>query len=298
MLDVVLGLLFISALGICCFASSPAQAAEEDYKFRSALSGPGANWCIGVPEYRPGAHLLIAGCSPDRPHQIFGYESGGTIAGGGYCIDALRANPNQPAGAGAAVILAECVGSESQTWELEPFKDRPNVYAIANADGFCVTVGGPIGPGAALVLTQCEERNNQGWLRNAPPKRVGGGEEIYWYSGHRYCWYGDGWHNAGWYWCGENSHNGIGWGGPIGWHNWHHRGQRPHPHPHFAPHHVTPHAAPHPKAQHRVQQFQRQGRHRVKRAQHRVQQLQRQGQHHVNKIKRRVNRIKRKKRKH
>jgi len=44
--------------------------------------------------------------------------------------------------------------------------------------------------------------------------------EYYVYSGHRYCWYDDGWHGGGWYWCGENFHQGIGWGGPIGWHWW------------------------------------------------------------------------------
>jgi hypothetical protein len=55
--------------------------------------------------------------------------------------------------------------------------------------------------------------------------------EYYWLGGHRYCWYDGGWHGGGWYWCGENFHRGIGWGGPIGWHFWFHHGHRFFPHP-------------------------------------------------------------------
>ena len=282
------------ALGMFWVALSPAQAAEEYYKFRSVLSTPGANWCIGVPEYQAGGHLLIAACSPDRPHQIFGYESGGTITGGGYCVDAQSANPNQPAAAGAPVILAECTDADRQSWELQPFQDRPNVFAIANADGLCVTVGGQIGQGAALVLAQCEENDHQGWLRSTPPAPAGGGaggEEIYWYSGHRYCWYDGGWHGAGWYWCGENSHQGIGWGGPIGFHHWHHHGHPAHPHPHFVPHHHgRPHAVPHHYGRPHAVQHQ-QHKHfaphkRLTRQQHRVQTLKRRVHRPQRKVKR------------
>ena len=35
-----------------------------------------------------------------------------------------------------------------------------------------------------------------------------------------YCWYDDGWHGPGWYWCGYALRQGFGWGGPVGWHDW------------------------------------------------------------------------------
>jgi hypothetical protein len=41
-------------------------------------------------------------------------------------------------------------------------------------------------------------------------------------GGHRHCWAGDGWHGAGWYWCGYEHRRGHGWGGPEGYHGWHH----------------------------------------------------------------------------
>jgi hypothetical protein len=43
------------------------------------------------------------------------------------------------------------------------------------------------------------------------------------YGGYEYCWYPDGWHGAGWYRCGFAYRVGIGWGGPVGWNNWHFR---------------------------------------------------------------------------
>jgi hypothetical protein len=42
------------------------------------------------------------------------------------------------------------------------------------------------------------------------------------FEGHRHCWYADGWHGPGWYWCGYRHRNGVGWGGPEGWHGWRH----------------------------------------------------------------------------
>ena len=45
------------------------------------------------------------------------------------------------------------------------------------------------------------------------------------YLGQDYCWYPDGWHGPGFYWCGYAWRRGFGWGGPIGWRGWHpHRG--------------------------------------------------------------------------
>jgi hypothetical protein len=44
------------------------------------------------------------------------------------------------------------------------------------------------------------------------------------YGGRNYCWYPDGWHGPGFYWCGYAYRTGFGWGGPIGWHGWRHGG--------------------------------------------------------------------------
>lgn len=42
----------------------------------------------------------------------------------------------------------------------------------------------------------------------------------FFYLGRNYCWYPDGWHGPGFYWCGYAYRTGYGWGGPIGWHGW------------------------------------------------------------------------------
>lgn len=220
------------ALAASVFAlTSAAQAADEFYTFKSVLSTPTANWCIDVPgaEYQAGKHLVIAGCN-GRPNQTFGYADGATLTAGGLCLDGLAGTPNQPPSAGDPVVIAECDGSNHQIWELPPFKDRPGVFAIANPDGLCVTVdGNTIGEGTPLVLAQCAELDPQGWVSGKTTASVAP-EEFYWYAGHRYCWYDRGWHGAGWYWCGENFRRGVGWGGPIGWHWWHHRGHPPRVH--------------------------------------------------------------------
>ncbi|MGP0057714.1 MAG: hypothetical protein ACLPID_00285 [Beijerinckiaceae bacterium] len=60
----------------------------------------------------------------------------------------------------------------------------------------------------------------------------------YFWGGHRYCWYDDGWQGGGWYWCGYPWRRGFGWGGPAGWRGWGRGGFRGgphgvgHPHPH------------------------------------------------------------------
>jgi hypothetical protein len=47
------------------------------------------------------------------------------------------------------------------------------------------------------------------------------------YRHRRYCFYPNGWHGPGFYWCGYAWRRGFGWGGPRGWHGWrvrpHHR---------------------------------------------------------------------------
>src|SRR5436305_10116335 len=42
----------------------------------------------------------------------------------------------------------------------------------------------------------------------------------FFYGGRDYCWYPDGWHGPGFYWCGYAYRSGFGWGGPMGWRGW------------------------------------------------------------------------------
>jgi len=46
--------------------------------------------------------------------------------------------------------------------------------------------------------------------------------EDFVYKGHKQCWYDQGWKGPGWYWCGYQSRDGKGWGGPEGFQGWHH----------------------------------------------------------------------------
>jgi hypothetical protein len=48
--------------------------------------------------------------------------------------------------------------------------------------------------------------------------------QFFW-GGHNYCWYDDGWNGPGWYWCDYGGRVGLGWGGGYGWHHW--RGGHP-----------------------------------------------------------------------
>jgi hypothetical protein len=47
----------------------------------------------------------------------------------------------------------------------------------------------------------------------------------YFWLGHDFCWFDDGWNGPGWYWCDYGGRVGVGWGGGYGWHNW--RGGHP-----------------------------------------------------------------------
>jgi hypothetical protein len=42
------------------------------------------------------------------------------------------------------------------------------------------------------------------------------------FGGHKHCWYDEGWHGPGWYWCGYAHRKGHGWGGPEGFQGWKH----------------------------------------------------------------------------
>lgn len=222
------------------------HAAGYFYTLKSAQSSGNANWCIEVPgsEYKSGKHLATAYCN-GKPNQIFGYESGGTLTVGGLCLEGLAGKPNQSPSAGDPIVIGECDGSKDQIWEFVPFRDTPDVFAIVNSEGWCVTAGTPdIKQGGPLLLAPCTELPQQGWTIDQSGITE---PEYYWYSGHRFCWYDNGWHGSGWYWCGENFNQGIGWGGPIGWRWWHHHGHPPHrarshrlPLHQLKPHHERP----------------------------------------------------------
>jgi Ricin-type beta-trefoil lectin domain len=253
---------FWRLLAIVTFAwgltSVSARADDGFYTFASALSPPSNSFCIDVPnaDYQPGKRVSLFGCAR-TPNQTFQLANGSNLTAGGLCLDGLAANRGQPPGAGDPVVLAECDGSDHQVWELEPFPSNASLFSIVDPGGLCVTVDGPnAAPGTPLVLAQCAELQNQGWIEGGAPRpfpvRAQGGvyvggyaeypePEYYWYTGHRYCWYDGGWHGPGWYWCGENFHNGFGWGGPVGWHFWFHFGHKWLNHPVlFAAHHGMP----------------------------------------------------------
>jgi hypothetical protein len=42
----------------------------------------------------------------------------------------------------------------------------------------------------------------------------------FFFGGRNFCFYPDGWHGPGFYWCGYGNRNGLGYGGPVGWHGW------------------------------------------------------------------------------
>ena len=48
----------------------------------------------------------------------------------------------------------------------------------------------------------------------------------YIYRGRKHCWYDNGWHGPGWYWCGYHHRRGLGWGGERGWNRWEHQERR------------------------------------------------------------------------
>lgn len=90
-----------------------------------------------------------------------------------------------------------------------------------------------------------------GWLGAAPAQAqspldalgaaagaaAGVAASPFFWGGHNYCWYPDGWHGPGWYWCGYGARVGYGWGGGEGWHHWHHGAYRGHGGPHGHDHH-------------------------------------------------------------
>ena len=116
-----------------------ASHAQDVYTFKSVLSTPSASWCITVPANDQNTHLIVAGCD-GQPHQAFAYDNNSALTAGGYCVGGVSGKANQPPSAGDPVAMTDCSGSDDQAWELQPFKDQPDVFAIANPDSLCVTV--------------------------------------------------------------------------------------------------------------------------------------------------------------
>jgi hypothetical protein len=60
-------------------------------------------------------------------------------------------------------------------------------------------------------------------IKDTTTQGLGLVEKTEWiFGGHRHCWYLDGWHGPGWYWCGYGHRRGRGWGGPEGYQGWRH----------------------------------------------------------------------------
>ncbi len=76
--------------------------------------------------------------------------------------------------------------------------------------------------GAGIVLTApVQAAGLSGQLGTVASELSEVQQAQYYYGGRRYCWYPDGWHGPGWYWCGYGARVGYGWGGPVGWRGWH-----------------------------------------------------------------------------
>src|SRR5262245_50643506 len=172
----------VLALG---FASVHAHAEGDDdeggnyYVFQSVITTGNKKWFIDIPasDYSPGKQLTISECT-GKANQTFGFDNGSNLTAGGLCMDALGPNSQTPT-AGDPVTIVECDGSDHQVWELQTFESDENVFAIANAEGLCVTADGEVlGRGTALILAQCNEQENQGWVSGdvaAVAFAVGGG---------------------------------------------------------------------------------------------------------------------------
>jgi hypothetical protein len=74
-----------------------------------------------------------------------------------------------------------------------------------------------------------------GWARlqikyigGAAPPESAAAEDEYVLNGDTYGWFDDGWNGPGWYIVGYEFRYGLGFGGPEGWHDWHHHGVHAH----------------------------------------------------------------------
>jgi hypothetical protein len=104
---------------------------------------------------------------------------------------------------------------------------RKSVLALALLGGASLPLGDAAQAGVAEGLaTGTAPRLSQVQLAQFNPLDIPGaivGGLLF--GGRRYCWYDDGWHGPGYYWCGYGYYQGYGYGGGEGWHGWqdHHR---------------------------------------------------------------------------
>jgi hypothetical protein len=219
---------------VLCLVGGMARAQPATYyNFRSVLSSGNQNWCINIPrtQFEPGVVVAIASCN-GSPAQTFNYETRINLTAGGVCLDGIAQQGNPLPGEGDPAGLWECIGTDNQVWDLQPFRNNPNVFSIVNPAGLCITVDGNIGPNAPLILSMCMEMPSQGWINRqvVQNQRVryqqNFAEPQYYYrGGSRYCYYDDAWNGAGWYTCGSQRSRGVGYGGPRFWNNWYYPGQ-------------------------------------------------------------------------
>jgi hypothetical protein len=87
---------------------------------------------------------------------------------------------------------------------------RPWIYAVTTS----LALLGAVGHANALPVDR--------FTPMAVPSDLEQAQFIY--GGRNYCWYDDGWHGPGYYWCGYAFRRGLGWGGGAGWHGWGHGG--------------------------------------------------------------------------
>ena len=100
-----------------------------------------------------------------------------------------------------AIKTEEKMMRKSTLWIL-PFAAALAVVTTTGGRSHAGVIGGPLGLHEAadeLGLTETVQ--------------------FFW-GGHRYCWYYNGWRGPGWYRCGFHLRRGFGWGGPAGWHGW------------------------------------------------------------------------------
>jgi hypothetical protein len=93
--------------------------------------------------------------------------------------------------------------------------------------GLAFVLVAALGAGTTLTVTaQAAPGGLSGQLGAAADSLNMLEQTQYIYGGRRYCFYVDGWHGPGWYWCGYRHRRGYGWGGAEGWRGWYHGGHR------------------------------------------------------------------------
>jgi hypothetical protein len=81
-----------------------------------------------------------------------------------------------------------------------------------------------IAVGSSLSIASSANATIAGTGVSAAVDRLNAVEQVqYFYGGRRHCFYPEGWHGPGWYWCGYHRRHGLGWGGEEGYRGWRHR---------------------------------------------------------------------------